>query len=281
MSSSNTASPGISVVIPFYKAEAFFPESLATVQRQTHSPAEIIVVNDSPSPESNAFLAQFAPQCKIYSMPVNGGVSAARNAGVKLASHEWIAFLDADDLWEPDKLAKQMAYLAEHPDYSGCHTGIRAFCADKTLAVYVNKSALLSKDELLISSHICPSSFVIKKAVFDSIGGFDTTLRSSEDYDLSIRLVTAGHKIGFLPVALTHLRREQHGNLSSQWQKNLQGHLNLLKKHWDFYWGYGGFNATRRFVGSSYVESGYRCPGLKGKLLVAFGKLLSIGQKLN
>lgn len=267
----------VSVIIPFYKAEAYFPEALQSVLAQSSPPSEIIVVNDSPSPTSIEFLSRFADRCVIHTMPQNGGVSAARNTGVALAQSEWIAFLDADDRWEPQKLAHQQQFLRENEDYAGCHTGVSVFHGTETLAQYVSKSSPLNPRDLLTSSQVVPSSFMLRRQTFLDLGGFDQSLVSSEDYDLTIRLVKGKHNIGFIPLPLTQLRRENHSNISGNWKKMLHGHLNLVRKHSDFYLGEGGFNVTRRFIGRSFQSSGYRCGGLQGKLMRITGSLIAIG----
>lgn len=267
----------ISVIIPFYNAEAYFAEALQSVLNQGRAASEIIVVNDSPSERSAAFLSQFADRCTVYSMPENRGVSAARNAGVGQASGEWIAFLDADDYWNADKLDQQYSFLTRNSEYDGCHTGVRVFNGDNTVAQYLAKSPLLTRADLLASSQVVPSSFMLRRSTFISIGGFDETLGSSEDYDLSLRLVLNDQKIGFIPLPLTNLRRENHDNISSNWRKTLNGHCSLVMKHRDFYLRAGGFNVTRQFIGKSFQSSGYRCGGLRGKLLILGGRLLSLG----
>ncbi len=100
----------ISVVIPCYNAAGFLPETLASVLRQTYSPYEVLVVDDGSSDDSASVAASFGPPVRVICQ-ANQGESVARNRGIDEARGDWIAFLDADDLWDPVKLQRQAACL--------------------------------------------------------------------------------------------------------------------------------------------------------------------------
>jgi glycosyltransferase involved in cell wall biosynthesis len=106
----------ISVVVPAYNAERTILETIASVQQQTFSDFELIVINDG---STDGTLEQLNtvkdPRLKVFSYE-NGGISVARNRGIAQATGEFIAFLDADDLWTPDKLELQLAALQQHPE---------------------------------------------------------------------------------------------------------------------------------------------------------------------
>src|SRR5579883_3011231 len=122
--------PAISVVTPFYNRARYIAAAVDSVLAQTLPPAEVILVDDASAPAHARALDALAGRARVLRLPRNQGVAAARNAGLRAARGELVAFLDSDDLWEPDKLAVQAGYLAEHPECAGVHGAVRAFYAD-------------------------------------------------------------------------------------------------------------------------------------------------------
>jgi glycosyltransferase involved in cell wall biosynthesis len=224
----------ISVVIPFYHAEEFFEETYNSIKSQTLPAKEIIVVIDGCGEKAVNFLASYN-DIKVINLEKNGGPARARNIGVKEASGDWIAFMDADDKWEPEKLEKQMFFLDNNPEFSSCHTGIKTLIGKEVIAQFNNKPKKLMTTDLLTSSHVVPTSWVISKSAFEKVNGFDTEMQCSEDHDLTLRLVLANESIGFLSEPLSYLRREGHGNISSNGRKIFIGHKQILIKHKDIF----------------------------------------------
>lgn len=267
----------ISIVIPFYKAEAFFEDALQSILSQSHAPAEIIVVVDGDTATARRFFSNLrCSQLHVAFLAENRGAGAARNEGARLASSEWIAFMDADDLWKPQKLERQLAYLAANEAMVACHTGVEVFNeAGQTAAVYVDKTCpLLLTDLLLHGSQIVPSSFMMRREVFLHSQGFDESFRTSEDYEFSIRLVSSGYLIGFVPEALTRLRRADQGNLSSSGGRLLKHHIRMALAYRNDLWRVDGPGAVLRFLGRYLYEDGARMSGLAGLACRACGKLL-------
>ncbi|MHB8974346.1 MAG: glycosyltransferase family 2 protein [Pirellulaceae bacterium] len=116
--------PTVSVVIPCYNRACFIAEAIQSALRQTHPPLEVIVVDDGSTDQSADVAAAFGPPVRVISQ-INQGPSAARNRGIAEARGEWIAFLDSDDLWEPQKLSLQMDAICDGTVAS--HTEWRAF----------------------------------------------------------------------------------------------------------------------------------------------------------
>ena len=109
--------PIVSVIIPAYNAERFIPQAIQSVLEQTYQSYEIIVVDDGSTDKTKDILKEFEDKvCCIYQE--NQGPSAARNAGIKISQGRYICFLDADDIWTPDKLEVQVEFLECHPDIS-------------------------------------------------------------------------------------------------------------------------------------------------------------------
>src|SRR5262249_46647903 len=104
----------VTCIVPVHNGERFLEQALGSIQRQTHSPVEIIVVDDGSSDQSPAIAGAWAGA--QYVRQEQAGPAAARNAGIRRATGAFISFLDADDLWHPEKLARQLARFAARPD---------------------------------------------------------------------------------------------------------------------------------------------------------------------
>lgn len=113
MNHHNTTTPSVSVVIPFYKGVEWLCEAVDSVLAQDYAPMEIIVVNDGSDEDVSGFLERYGDKIK-YIKKENGGCSSARNAGNRVAECEYIAFMDSDDLWTPDKLSRQMGKMLQY-----------------------------------------------------------------------------------------------------------------------------------------------------------------------
>ena len=179
----------ISVIIPTHNRAATLPRALESVLSQTFQADEIIVVDDGSDDHTRALLAREYPQIICLEQP-NQGVSSARNLGISQARGEWIALLDSDDAWLPDKLACQVEALNKNPNLRLCHTEeiwIRN-------GVRVNQMRKHAKQGGRIFQHclplcvISPTSVVLHRSLFDRYGLFDTELPACEDYDLWLRL---------------------------------------------------------------------------------------------
>jgi glycosyltransferase involved in cell wall biosynthesis len=191
----------ISVIIPTYNRCDCLVRALRSVFCQTLLPDQVIVIDDGSEDETRVLIARYFPQV-IYHYQSNQGVSAARNKGLQLASHEWIAFLDSDDEWLPDKLQVQLEALKQDPANRVCHTEEVWVRRGKR----VNQMAKHQKRGGRIFTHclpICamsPSSIMIHRSVFEQTGEFDEQLPACEDYDLWLR-ITARYPVLFIEKA--------------------------------------------------------------------------------
>jgi glycosyltransferase involved in cell wall biosynthesis len=194
--------PKVSVVIPTYDRIETLPRSLDSVINQTFSDWELIVVDDGSTDGTDEMILRDYPAVRLHRQE-NAGVSAARNAGVALVSGEWIAFLDSDDAWLPEKLERQLSALANEPELRLSHTDEIWIRNDRS----VNQPKAYAKGgggiyhRCLPLCCICPSSVLLRRDLFDEIGGFDETLPVCEDYDLWLR-ITAREPVHYLAEAL-------------------------------------------------------------------------------
>jgi glycosyltransferase involved in cell wall biosynthesis len=204
-----TKLPTVSVVIPAYNQARFLAGALESVLTQTYPALEIVVVDDGSTDATGEVLAGFRGRVAVVRQP-NNGVSSARNAGVAGSAGDLVAFLDADDQWLPDKLARQIARHVREPDLGLVHCGIQEIDADgRALGVRTEgiegrvAGRLLRFDGAAILGG--GSAALIPRTVFDRVGGFDPLLSTSADWDLYYR-IAKDHPIGFVDEVLVRYR---------------------------------------------------------------------------
>lgn len=177
----------ISVVIPAYNAAAFLPRCLESVFAQTLKPKEVIVVDDGSTDNTAALAAGLG--ARVISRR-NGGISAARNTGIQNASSEWIALLDADDLWAPTKLERQVACI--RPETVLVYTGVRLFDDSGVRCERPAVDAILARKMLRYRNSITPSAVLARRDMLLRGGGFREDIRACEDWELWVRLLRLG-----------------------------------------------------------------------------------------
>lgn len=184
-----TERPRVSVIIPTYNRKSMVCEAVDSVLDQDYRPFEIIVVDDGSTDDSAAALSVYADRIRLIVQP-NRGVSAARNAGIRASSCEYLAFLDSDDLWEKGKLSAQMAFFRTHPEIQICQCD-EIWIRNGKRVNPMNKHKKLSGMIFEPSLRLClvsPSAVIITRTLFDAVGLFDETLPACEDYDLWLRI---------------------------------------------------------------------------------------------
>tara|TARA_B100000886_G_C20420628_1_gene491385 strand:+ start:2105 stop:2941 length:837 start_codon:yes stop_codon:yes gene_type:complete len=192
----------ISVIIPTYNRKHTLHRAIDSVLNQTFKPLEIIVVDDGSNDGTGEWVEEIYPSIK-YIFIKNSGVSAARNTGVRSANGQWIAFLDSDDEWMPEKLEQQTLLLGADREAALCHTNeiwIRNGVRVNQLKKHTKFGGYIF-EKCLDMCRISPSSAILSKKLFTSIGYFDESLKVCEDYDMWLR-VAAKHKILFLDYPL-------------------------------------------------------------------------------
>jgi len=209
----------ISVIIPTYNRKHSLPRTLDSVLAQSFQPFEIIVIDDGSTDGTADWLKSNYLSIKSISQS-NQGVSSARNIGIKQAEGDWIALLDSDDEWLPDKLAKQVQALKENREFLFCHTNeiwIRN-------GVRVNQQKKHQKygghifEKCLDMCRVSPSSSLFHKLVLDDVGLFDEKLKVCEDYDLWLR-ISAQYPVLFLDELLIN----KYGGHEDQLSKTPEG----------------------------------------------------------
>ncbi len=181
--------PGISisVVIPAYNAAHFLPRSLASVFAQTLPPHEVIVVDDGSTDATAQVAAELG--AKVVSRS-NGGLAAARNTGIQAASGDWIALLDADDSWSPEKLVLQAGLI--QPNIVLVYTGASFFNDQGPVSTELATDTAVARKLLRFCNPILPSSVILRRQTVLAVGGFREDTRTCEDWDMWVRLIPLG-----------------------------------------------------------------------------------------
>ncbi len=210
-------SNSLSVIIPSYNRASVLTRAIRSVlcQKVVGIKIEIIVIDDGSSDETAELIAKQFPMV-LYHYQDNKGVSAARNLGFKLASHKWIALLDSDDEWLPNKVQSQFQML-DQTDLMVCHTeeiwmrnGVRV----NQMKKHAKKGGWIFQNCLPLCA-MSPSSIILHRSVFDKVGNFDESLPACEDYDLWLR-ITAQYQVAFLEIPSINKYGGHNDQLSRQ-----------------------------------------------------------------
>jgi glycosyltransferase involved in cell wall biosynthesis len=213
--------PRVSVVIPAYNSGKLLGQTLESVLNQSFRDLEVILVDDGSTDDTTRVADAFGPPVRVVRQR-NQGPSAARNHGVEVARGPFIAFLDADDLWLPDKLRLQMELFDRRPELGLVYTNYQYTDGSKLLPLH--RSAQKKPYEgwvfrqLLRDNFVATSTAVLRRECFRQVGGFDPKLRISEDYDLWLRIARK-FEMGYAPPPLARYRfhgRNVFGNLEER-----------------------------------------------------------------
>ena len=207
----------ISVIIPTYNRASLLPRAIDSVLKQTFNQFELLIVDDGSTDDTEALIANYTDQRIKYIHQPHAGVSAARNTGALQAQTEWLAFLDSDDEWLPNKLIEQWQFHQQHPEFEISQTediwirnGLRVQ-PPKTH----RKQAGYIFTESLKRCMISPSAVILSKTLFWNYGGFRLDLPACEDYALWLK-ITLEHPIGLVPTPLVVRYAGHKDQLSSQ-----------------------------------------------------------------
>lgn len=221
--------PLVSCVVPVFNTERYLAAALDSILAQTYQPIEVVVVDDGSTDGTAAVIAAYGD--RIHALrQANAGPAAARNRGVRASRGDFIAFLDADDVWHVEKLTRQMARFAERPELDLCFSWARNFWIPE-----------LREEEAQFREHriaaplpgYLASTMVAPRSVFDLVGEFDSGLLFSHTADWVLRAGERGCISEMLPDVL-YERRLHHANRSRQLNAaSRDEYLTLIKRHLD------------------------------------------------
>lgn len=217
--------PLVSCIVPVFNGERYLREALDSILAQTYRPLEVIVIDDGSTDGTPRIVAGYGPEIRYLFQP-NAGPAAARNLGLRAARGELIAFLDADDLWHPEKLARQVARLQARPERDLCIVHVQNFWdappGEEAERFRDHRSAQAQP------GYTC-QSLLARRALFETVGEFNPAFLVSDDIDWFARALDRGAVIEVLPDVLVR-RRLHHTNLTSSSPLRFrEGALHVLK----------------------------------------------------
>lgn len=231
-------SPLVSVVVPVYNGERFVGECLDSLSAQTYRPLEIIIADDG-STDRSAEIAEQHTALPIVLREPHRCAPAVRNAGIRRATGEYVAFCDVDDLWTTDKIQKQVAIFEAQQEVGFVFTDYARVDAKGENLRYrkvgrlekaFNKSDQFAS--LVLRNSVPTSTVMLRRSLFERIGFFDETMRIADDWDLWIRVAKSGTRMHRINEVLMHYRL--HGqNISSKIETIHRDRLQVLTKAFD------------------------------------------------
>ena len=240
-----TNNPGISIILPTYNRAHLLPRAIQSVLNQDYQDWELLIWDDGSSDETEQVVATYTDERIKYHFDTNHGAAYARNRAVEKASMDFLAFLDSDDEWKPEKLTRQVTALNSHPeidvlftDFANIREGevqVHHTFLDYQKALQKTKKKQLDEDLYLIQegfpasiatdNYIALDSVMLRRKVFSRAGGFNETLFNSEDFEFWWRLALAEYGFGYIDRELL-IRHKAAGSLSSN---RLPGFINHLR----------------------------------------------------
>jgi glycosyltransferase involved in cell wall biosynthesis len=222
--------PLVSVIIPTYNRGQVIKESIESAIQQTYKNMEIIVVDDGSSDDTKAICEKY-PKIK-YIFQENSGASSARNNALTHASGDYIAFLDSDDVWHPDKTSEQMAFFDENDTVGLVFCDCARPVEGKHLFSPIpprQPAPIIGLKEIVLYPYLGTPSVILKKEVLNTIGNFNTQLKSAEDLEFFIR-IAEHYLIGYVQKTYVSICKSE-GSLSD----NAESYKDILKVYKMFF----------------------------------------------
>lgn len=273
----------VTAVVPHYNRPDMLRDAVLSIAQQTVRPDQILIVDDCSTPENQEKIESLSSLATIVRTPQNIGLAGARNFGAQRASGEWLAFLDDDDTWLPDKQERQIRYLEAHPEVQalGGGTTMRTpegkeeYWGEKP-TYRVNLAHALAHTASLIQS------LMIRRDVLLELGGFNTSLRYLEDYEFGIRLLAEGYETHFLGEPLFIYHHGGREQISLHHSRMLKSEVRILNMHSDLSRRVFGTFGPLRLKARCYMKYGLRMGGVRGRSLWACGGVMEamFGRKL-
>jgi len=220
----------VSVVIPTFNSGRYLPEAIESALAQSAAPREVIVIDDGSTDDTRERIRPYMSRIN-YRYQSNQGVSAARNQGLRVASGEFIAFLDSDDVWHPRKLELQLQAFSQQKDLGLLGTGAidwPDYPFTEIIPESGNRLSTISWSDMAVKNRLTTSSIMARSRILRAAGEFDTLLQGPEDRDLWLRIARIA-SVANLDLPLTGYR-EVPGSVSKQPQKCQAGMLRILSK---------------------------------------------------
>ncbi|MBC2717421.1 MAG: glycosyltransferase family 2 protein [Desulfobacteraceae bacterium] len=231
----------ISTVVPTYNRSDFLLNALESIRQQSYRPIEIVVVDDGSTDDTIRVIRKWAKQ---YNEPKtfvirwivqsNQGANAARNRGIEESHGEFIAFLDSDDQWLPEKLAMQISIMQKNADIGGVYCGMRnvdlVTGEKEKFSPRAYPEGDLLRQLLIHDVTEATSAWVVRKECFNQVGMFDISLPARQDWDMWIRL-SEKYMIGCAPEILVELGNHPGDRVRSKAHREIDAHQTIFRKY--------------------------------------------------
>lgn len=262
----------VTVVVPHHNRPELVRAALLSIRNQTVQPAEVLLVDDHSSAENQEKLRELSSLATIVSTPKNMGSSGARNFGAQIARSEWLAFLDDDDCYLPDKQERQIRYLEAHPEVKALGGGMTMVTPDGKTEYWGGKTTrkITVADALCYTASLS-QALMIRRDIFLELGGFDPKVTHLEDLEFGIRLAASGYEAHFLAEPLFLYHRGGREQLSLQWRKMYEAEMKVLKMHADLVRREFGPRGLIRLQARCAKKHGLWRGGLAGRASWAWG----------
>ena len=257
--------PKVSVVIAAHNHAHFLPDCLGSVKAQTYPDYEVIVIDNGSTDNTKETVQKLAwDKLRYHYQADTGSVAGPRNTGTKLARGEYVAYLDSDDSWRPDKLAKVMKVLADRPEIDlVTHELVTMINGRPGEVLHVGRNSDDAFYQLLQGNCVLGSATVVRKTMIERIGGFDGDRKfiHVEDYETWFRLVESGGRFYFINEVLGEYRIHK-SNLSHDFATSFNNEIRVIRKHFPAYRGQGAlakFFLFRRTLSRIYLRLSFKC----------------------
>lgn len=251
--------PLVSVIIPCFNAEKTLKETIESVLSQTYAPIEIIVIDDGSSDNSVDIAKLFGDQI-IVLQKENGGPASARNAGIRLSRGMYIAFVDADDLWLPAKLNKQISVMEKDTSLGLTFTGYQRFIGDDTArgrdVIKPYGKGTFFTQIYLGQMAIATLTVVVRRDALQAVGEFDERpeIQGAEDFDLWLRIADR-YEFAYIAEILACYRESFDGHNRSNIERAYSSSRNVVEKHRSLM--IDKYKATKKDFRNLYFKSNF------------------------
>jgi glycosyltransferase involved in cell wall biosynthesis len=225
----------VSVIIPSFNYAHYLPTAVSSVLAQTFRDFELVIVDDGSTDNTREVAARFSDPRVRYVHKANGGLAAARNTGIENSGGDFLAFLDADDLWLPNFLEVMLATFEPLPaEFAAVASSSQRIDPQGAPIAFtstaMNEEREMTARDFIFRNRPLSSSIVIRREAFEKCGLFDEALRSSEDRDMWIR-ITARFRFQYLKAQLVQLRRHPH-NMSRDPARMTRSMATVISNAW-------------------------------------------------